>query len=243
MTNHREEIYSKYLEHAVVSGQTPSQYSYAAWASAAEHYIRGWLPESKRSRVLDLGCGAGYFLKMLHAKGYSDLTGIDLSQGQIALAKEAVPGAKLVCGNCREFLSAETGKYALITGFDFLEHLTKDELLEMLKLINKALVPGGRVIFQTPNPDSPFGMKVRYGDFTHESAVSPGSLHSILKIAGLGEYEVRECGPYPHGVVSFVRYVLWRIAHYCFVIFNLIETGNSGGGVWTRVFVAAARKK
>lgn len=242
MANYKQEIYLRYLEHTSISGQAPDIYSYEDWASATEYYINGWLPENKKAEVLDLGCGAGYFLKMLQGKGYTKLTGVDLSPGQVDLARKVCPTAKIVLGDCQNILLQSPGTYDLITGFDFIEHLSKDELLETLRLISKSLRPGGRLVFQTPNPDSPFGMGIRYGDFTHELALSPQGLHSLLRFAGATKYEARECGPYPHGFVSFVRYSAWNILRVFIIFWNLIETGNKGSGVYTRVFIAAGIK-
>jgi len=243
MVNYKQEIYSRYLEHTAVSGQAPDRYSYESWASAAEYYIKGLLPEDKGAEILDLGCGAGYFLKMMSDKGYTKLSGADLSPGQVELAKKACPEAKVILGNCRELLEQAPLTYDLITGFDFVEHLDKGELLEMLRAVCKALRPGGRVVFQTPNPDSPFGMKIRYGDFTHELALSPQGFRSLLQFAGLVDYESRECGPYPHGVMSFIRYLLWKVLRLGITFWSLIETGDQGSGICTRVFIATAVKR
>jgi 2-polyprenyl-3-methyl-5-hydroxy-6-metoxy-1,4-benzoquinol methylase len=174
--------------------------------------------------------------------GFTNLLGVDLSPDQVSLARRACPRAKIVLGNVQEILEQSTSQFGLITGFDLIEHLRKDELLTMLDLVYGALRPGGRLIVQTPNAESPWGMKVRYGDFTHELAVSPQGLHSVLALNGMSEYEARECGPYPHGAMSFCRFLLWKIIHALLAAWNLIETGSKGSGVYTRVFVAAARK-
>lgn len=242
MMTYKDEIYSRYLEHTAISGQAPDLYSYDSWASATASYIRGWLPEDRSAAILDLGCGAGYFLKMMSDRGYTNLTGVDLSLGQINMAKKACPQAKIVLGDCQSVLREATSSYDLITGFDFIEHLGKSELLELLHSVYKSLRPGGRVIFQVPNPDSPFGMTVLYGDFTHELTLSPQGLHSLLGFAGLTDYEPRECGPYPHGFYSSIRYLLWKALRFCISSWNLIETGDRGSLIYTRVFVAAAIK-
>jgi hypothetical protein len=58
----------------------------------------------------------------------------------------------------------------------------------------------------------------------------------------MDNYEARECGPYPHGIVSGARFLLWRALHATLALWNLIEMGDKGSGVYTRVFVATARK-
>lgn len=242
MDDYRAKIYEHYSAHTSISGQTPDKYSYEQWSAVTQWYIRGWLPEDKSTPILDLGCGAGYFLWLAHLCGYTNLVGVDLSPDQVALAQQACPRAQVVLGNAQEVLAQSPSHYGLITGFDLIEHLHKDELLTLLELVYRALRPGGRVIFQTPNAESPWGMNVRYGDFTHELAVSPQGLHSLLTFSGMIDFKTRECGPYPHGIISFSRYLLWRVLHSSLVFWNLVETGDKGSGVYTRVFVATAKK-
>lgn len=242
MDDYRAKIYAHYSVHTSISGQTPDKYSYEHWAAAARWYIRGWLPEDKSTPILDLGCSAGYFLWMAGKCGFADLTGVDISPDQVTLAKQACPKAQIIMADVQEVLAQSPSHYGLITGFDFIEHLRKDELFPVLDIVYTALCPGGRVIFQTPNAESPWGMKIRYGDFTHELAVSPQGLQSLLAVVGLGDYQARECGPYPHGFVSAVRYLLWNVLHAGLGFWNLVETGDKGSGVYTRVFIATARK-
>ena len=242
MDDYRAKIYTHYLKHTNITGQTPDKYSYEKWASAAEWRLRNWLPIDKTTPILDLGCGAGYFLWLAQKLGYSNLSGVDLSEDMITFARQACPGAKISYSNALDFLAKSSSEYGLITGFDIIEHLHKDELLDLLNLIYQALKPGGRVIFQTPNAESLWGMKIRYGDLTHELCLSPDGLHSLLSLVGMQEYTARETGPYPHGVVSCTRFVIWHVLHSILAFWNLVETGDKGSGVYTRVFVATAKK-
>jgi len=242
MDDYRTKLYAQYGVHTRISGQTPDKYSYKQWAAAAQWYVRGWLPEDKNIPILDLGCGAGYFLWLAQYLGYTNIVGVDLSPGQVSLAQQACPTARITLGDAQEALAQFPSHYGLITGFDLIEHLSKNELLALLEQVYQALCPGGRVIFQTPNPESPWGMNVRYGDLTHELAVSPRGLHSLLFLNGMVDYVARECGPYPHGFVSATRYMLWQVFNAGLSFWNLVETGSKGSGIYTRVFIATARK-
>jgi hypothetical protein len=53
---------------------------------------------------------------------------------------------------------------------DFLEHLTKQELFCSPDMIRRVLKPHGFRIAQVPNAEGSYGMRVRYGDMTHEQA-------------------------------------------------------------------------
>jgi SAM-dependent methyltransferase len=215
---------------------------YAAHGAAIRARVARWLPEDRDAPILDIGCGPGIFLALLDSLGYTRVTGVDLSGEQVALARAACPRATVLQGDAREVMARNPGHFALITGFDIVEHFGKDELFPLLETIHAALRPGGRVLLQTPNAASPWGLALRYGDLTHETCFDPRSLGHALRMSGFGEIEARECGPWVHGLKSLVRVALWQAMRAGMAAWNLVETGSTGGGVYTRVFTAAARK-
>ena len=240
---YREAIYESYVSKKL--SRDNIQYTpggYEAQAVAIRSRVGRWLPADRAAPILDIGCGPGFFLYLLDKEGYTDVTGVDLSGEQLALAKANCPRAKLVHGDARELLAQNPGRFELVTGFDFIEHFGKDELFPLLELIAAALRPGGRLVLQTPNAESPWGLMHRYHDLTHELAFDPHSLGHALRMAGFADVEARECGPYVHGVKSLVRSVLWQGIRGALAAWNLVETGSVGSGVYTRVFTAAARK-
>ena len=133
---------------------------------------------------------------------------------------------------------------ALLLAIDLIEHLDKHEALAFIARCADRLAPGGRLVVQTPNAASPFFGAVRYGDYTHEQAFTPASLSALLTRAGLTGVETREAGPVPWGYStrSTVRYCGWRIVRAALALVNLAETRGSGGGIWSRVFLASAIK-
>jgi SAM-dependent methyltransferase len=213
------------------------------WAKATRKRLGPWLPADLNTPVLDLGCGFGAFLRLLEQLGYTDLTGVDLGPAQIAVARQGCPRSKIMQSDLREFLeAADPGSYGLITGFQVIEHFTKEEILPLLALINRALYSGGRVIFETPNAASPWWGAVAYGDFTHEWFFTPAGLGNILRNAGLVSFEARPCGPYVHGVKSFIRVMLWQVIHLGLTLVNLVECGGLGHNIHTRGFLGTAIK-
>lgn len=237
--NYRDRIYSSYMS-GKMPEQPPTDESYSDWTNAAMHRLQGWLPASKSAKCLDVGCGSGQALHMLSRLGYRDLKGIDISPGQVLTAKKIWPDVEVA--HATQFLRNHVGTFDLITCFDVLEHFTKNELFDFLEALYCALRPGGRLILQTPNAGSPWGMMVRYGDLTHELAFDSGSLGYALRLVGFDAFEVRECGPYIHGIRSFIRTILWKGIRVILAIWNLAETGSQAGGVYTRVFIAKVDK-
>jgi len=84
------------------------------------------------------------------------------------------------------------------------------------------------------------GGRVRYGDLTHEIVLTPGSLAQLLRLAGLARVEFRECVDRPHGLKSLVRWLLWKVLRRLVWLWMLVETGDSGGGVYSQVMLARA---
>lgn len=101
------------------------------------------------SKVLDVGCGQGDFLRNLQALGVSDLEGIDFSPEMIdSLGAQGIGG---YCGTFPDF-NGISGSYTLIAMNNYLEHT-----LEPQKELRKAyqlLKPGGWLVGEVPGFDS-----------------------------------------------------------------------------------------
>jgi SAM-dependent methyltransferase len=239
--DYRQSIYDQYRSKKVVpGGEAFSEEDYQGWADAAKARLRGWLPADRNTPVLDLGCGPGNFLFLMEKLGYTNLTGVDRSGEQIEMARQWCPRSTLIHGDVKEFLAGNPGKFGLIGGFDLIEHFSKREILPLIKQIADALSAGGRLILQTPNAESPWGLGYRYGDFTHEIAFTPQSLEHLLRLHGFTDFQTRECGPYAHGIKSLIRFFVWRLIRLGLLIWNLAETGGAGSGVYTRNFTITA---
>lgn len=242
MTDYRKRLYEKYATCVQDAGATFDAAAAERWGRAFDYYLRGWLPEEKNARIADLACGNGALLHFFKQRGYANLAGADLSPEQAALSRQVVPEVRQQ--DAAAFLKEHPGEFDLLTGFDLIEHLTKDEALAFLDACLAALKPGGRLVLQTPNAESPWGTQLRYADFTHENAFTPESLARVLKLCGFATVECREMGPVPWGysAASTVRYALWRLLRLHLMLWNRIETGGAGSGVFTRVFNLCARK-
>jgi 2-polyprenyl-3-methyl-5-hydroxy-6-metoxy-1,4-benzoquinol methylase len=242
-TSYRDRLYKNYGHDFQDAGETFDRKAAARWARAANYYLRDWIPESKGARILDLACGAGRLLFFFSERGYKNLTGVDISPDQVALAGQVTPDVRRE--SVLDHLEAHPDSYDLITGYDIIEHFEKDEALRFLDGCFAALRPGGRLILQTPNADSPWGTLHRYYDFTHEICFTPNSLARLMRLVGFTLIEPREAGPVPYGnsVASSMRYLLWQFIRAGLRLWNLAETGAAGSGVWTRVFLISGIKK
>lgn len=241
--NYRKQFYDQYATIQVrPRGGSFLEEDYQNWADIVMQRINGWLPDEHDIPILDLGCGSGKLLYLFQRMGYTNLTGVDLSPEQIEHARLHSDQAVIFQEDAQDFLKKNSEQFGLICAFDLIEHFQKEEIIPLLRLIYQSLKPGGRLILQTPNAESPWMGSVAYGDFTHEWFFTPHSLNGILQMVGFENFQARECGPVIHGAKSLVRYWLWRAISQGLAIWNLAETGGVGGGVYSRVFLATVVK-
>lgn len=73
-----------------------------------------------RTRVLDVGCGAGLFGRLASERG-AGLVGLDASAALLAIARERVPSGDFRSGEMEE-LPFEDGQFDLITGFNSFQY-------------------------------------------------------------------------------------------------------------------------
>jgi len=105
---------------------------------------------TERDLVLDLGCGTGTLTQLLALKGY-DMIGVDSSSEMlnIAMEKQAEAGTEILylLQDMRELeLYSTVG--TVISVCDSLNYiLEEEELLDIFKLVNNYLYPGGIFIF------------------------------------------------------------------------------------------------
>jgi 2-polyprenyl-3-methyl-5-hydroxy-6-metoxy-1,4-benzoquinol methylase len=241
---YRELLYSTY-----VSSNKHYVYQAAHGARAREKgirnalwFLRPWLPSvHSQPRILDLGCGPGNLLAALERAGYTDLSGVDISAEQVAIARRSFPGVEQA--DVFEYLGREElGSFDLITAFDLLEHLTRDEASDFLRLVHGRLRSGGSLVLQLPNGDSPFAGSVYWSDLTHETQYTAISLRHLLEACGFRGCEFQEHGPTPLSAAGMVRTVLWKGVRLGIRALHLVETGMPSTGIYTRTFRCRATK-
>lgn len=197
--SYREWLYDSYVETHVGHTRDLWRAGIERQAQAFQHYFGRHLPKDRKARVLDVGCGYGAFLHYLRARGYVNSEGVDVSPQQVEEARRLGVGG-IVCQDVESFLRARPGTYDCIVAIDFLDHFPKGQVLEVLKLFHDALKPQGRLLLQVVNGAGPFAGRLRYGDFTHEFALTPTSAGQVLRVC--------DTAPYVHGLRSLLRWVI-----------------------------------
>lgn len=169
-------------------------------------------------RVVDLGCGEGYFVEMLAEMG---LEAVGVDRDSRCCHQPSQRGIKVVCQDVFEYLRGlGEGELDGIFSAHLVEHLTYQENLELLALCHRALAPGGTIVLATPNPRSLFShLEMFHMHFGHVSFYHPTLLCFFLQYRGfsnpvsgenphltsllLGNYRLEKAGP--HGVNDGAR--------------------------------------
>jgi hypothetical protein len=109
--------------------------------------------------VLDLGFGRGEVIKYAVDMGAAKVVGIDFSKDAYAIAREFLDNygiqADLYCDDALSFLQTYTARddakpFDIVLMLDFVEHVPRDELTEILKLMRKILISQSVVVINTP---------------------------------------------------------------------------------------------
>ena len=79
------------------------------------------------ARVLEVGCGTGYYLHRLRDYGAGECHGIDLLEERVVEGRERYPGLELEVGNAAE-LPFGDGEFDLVTQFTCLSSILDDDV-------------------------------------------------------------------------------------------------------------------
>lgn len=240
--DYRARIYERYATNFQDASEVFAENIAVRWGHGYKYYLRNWLPNNKEAAIVDVACGGGKLLYFFKHLQYQNISGVDISPQQVELARQVTPNVDEA--DILGWLEAHPSTFDLITGLDIIEHFDKPEVMRFLDACYNALKPGGRLVLQTLNSESPWGGMHRYGDFTHEVGFTPNSLTRLLKLSGFQNVESRETGPVAWGysIISSLRYLIWQSIRMGLKFWNLAETGMVGSGVLTRIFLISGLK-
>ena len=209
---------------------------YRVYEPGLSRSLSGWL-DVKNKFVLDLGCGTGQLCWVLKKLGAEEVIGVNACREEIDLARGRVD-AKFEVQDILGYLNGVKNESVdNIYALNIFEHLEKDYLMNVLTECSRVLKPEGTVTAIVPNATSPYGGMTRYWDITHVLSFTPSSINQLKNFCGFTQAEFKELGPKPHGFISGIRYLLWRILRLFIMARLLIETASVKGAVYTADFV------
>ena len=188
-------------------------------------YFGSKLDDLKRyqpsGRLLDVGCGAGFFLEAARQRGY-EISGVDLSPVPAEYVQRRL-GLNVSVGSLYDY-AAPSMSFDTVTMFQTIEHDPHPS--ELCKELLRILRPGGVLMVTTPAAD---GFVARamgkrwfgYRNVEHVSFFSRSSLGYALKQAGF-EIELLEI---EHGKRLTGKYVLNRLINYYYDHRTFLKNG------------------
>ena len=188
------------------------------------------LPSTKDAAILELGSGYGSLLSVLKDDGYTNLKGVDLSPGQLDLAR-TMGIDSLVEKDALEFLRESAEQFDVIIAIDLVEHFNKEEQLRLLQGVYTHLKPGGLFIFRTPNADALRSSIFSAGDLTHEQILGNNSARQLCRAADFVDISVL---PGYMRVSPYFKEVMRKLSWFLikgYLKWQLFATGRSSKGI------------
>ena len=140
------------------TGQTAmsSAYNRACYALRREVLERALAEagvDPRGRRVLDVGCGVGFFTAYYLGRG-AEVTGIDISVTSVETLRERHPQARFILGDVSETPLAEA--WDVVNAFDVLYHIVDDTRWQTaLRSLALAVAPGGLLLVTDTFSDLP----------------------------------------------------------------------------------------
>lgn len=146
-------------------------------------------------KVLELGCGTGYYTKELEKTG-ANITAIDISPDLLNAARSSIISDNVTFQIDNAYdMSFEDGVFDTVVGISVLHHL---DMERALKEIYRVLKPGGTIRFSEPNMLNPQiaiqknipYIKERMGDSPDETAFFRWEINKLLLRFGFKDVSV-----------------------------------------------------
>ena len=146
--------------------------------------------------VMDLGCGRGEFLELLHEASIP-AKGVDSDADMVAYCQEK--GLDVEQSDLFTFLAAqENDSLGGVFTAQVIEHLPPPKLLELLHLSYLKLAPGGVLLAETINPMCLLALASHFTkDLSHEKPVHPDTAAFLAESIGYTDVQVRFTSPIP----------------------------------------------
>jgi 2-polyprenyl-3-methyl-5-hydroxy-6-metoxy-1,4-benzoquinol methylase len=104
--------------------------------------------DGRSGRLLDMGCGLGFFMNSMATYRNWDVYGCEISPAAVRFAREKLGLEKVICGRLEE-CNLPKHSFDIITMWDVLEHIPKPDML--IRRCHELLKEGGMCFIRTPN--------------------------------------------------------------------------------------------
>lgn len=98
-----------------------------------------------KNEILDLGCGMGHYSNYMSQKGFK-VTGVDFSSKMIDIARANFKGIDFIVNDICNLEFLQNKKFDGVVIAYVLQHLSKQEVVELFKNLNKNLKPNAKIL-------------------------------------------------------------------------------------------------
>jgi SAM-dependent methyltransferase len=172
-------FYNEWLYTAHIYDEGDSKFHQQLTKQVVETYIDP-LNLAKDAHIIDLGCGPGYFLDEMKDREYTNLTGVTLSPGDVAICEGKGHTIKKYD---LSFLPQKDGYYDESVDFIFLRHALEHSPYPIFSLMeyNRILKQGSKIYIEVPAPDC--DRRHEY-NLNHYSILGANQLGALLQRTG-----------------------------------------------------------
>jgi ubiquinone/menaquinone biosynthesis C-methylase UbiE len=113
--------------------------------------LRALLPDLRGLKVLDLGCGFGWFCRWARQQGAAHVLGIDVSERMLARSRATTQDTAISYTRAdMEHLELSAASFNLVYSSLALHYV--EDLNRPMSQVHRSLVPGGSLVFSVEHP-------------------------------------------------------------------------------------------
>jgi SAM-dependent methyltransferase len=113
--------------------------------------LRAMLPDLRGLRVVDLGCGMGWFCRWAREAGAAEVLGLDLSSRMLERARAAT-GDAAIAYEAADLAALDLPAGVFDLAFSSLAFHYVADGARLYAAVSRSLAPGGRLVFSTEHP-------------------------------------------------------------------------------------------
>lgn len=163
---------------------------------------------ARPGRVLDVGCAAGYFLRVMKDEGWQ-VTGLEPSDAIRPQAEERL-GPENVRGGLLGQVELEPASFDLITMWDVIEHIP--DVVAAAREVRRLLAPGGKFLIETQDVHSLAARVLgkRWQHYKHAEHIYHFHARTLADALGRAGFRVLENRPWLGGKYVSLGFIAER---------------------------------
>ncbi|OGK56340.1 hypothetical protein A3J15_03205 [Candidatus Roizmanbacteria bacterium RIFCSPLOWO2_02_FULL_38_10] len=179
-------------------------------------YLKAITGMNKKNPFLEIGFGRGEFMEILQENRIKNIIGIEINKQHVIDARKR--GFEVSLNDAIEFLEKQKGRLSGVSAFHVVEHMTFNQIFDLLHLIYQKMLKNGLLILETPNPENlQVGSHSFYIDHTHKTKLPARFLQSICEFIGFKSIEVIYSSPLKENLKNDVEKMIYGDFDYAII--------------------------